>query len=125
MRVCPMTHTLSAETSQGVSRDTISTNHSRAHRYVMLSENGSTSTRPMKRAAAATTPSPSQPTAAKEVWGTLVLQMNADDTQTFELKEDKVHLICRKPGPIGRGWPTARGSLGHPLALSHLVHKAS
>ena len=72
----------------------------------MLSENGSASTRPMKRAAASTTPSPSQPTATKEVWGTLVLQMNADDTQTFELKEDKVHLLCRKPGPIGRRWPT-------------------
>lgn len=72
----------------------------------MLSENGSTSTRPMKRTAAATTPSPSQPAAAKEAWGTLVLQMNADDTQTFELREDKVHLICRKPGPIRRGWPT-------------------
>ena len=61
----------------------------------MLSENGSTSKRPAKRAAAATTPSPSQPAAVKEVWGTLVLQMNADDTQTFELKEDKAHIVGR------------------------------
>jgi pSer/pThr/pTyr-binding forkhead associated (FHA) protein len=61
----------------------------------MLSENGSTSTRPLKRAAAATTPSPSQPAAAKEAWGTLILQMNADDTQTFELKDDKAHIIGR------------------------------
>ena len=60
----------------------------------MLSENG-TSKRPAKRSAAATTPSPSQPAAVKEVWGTFVLQMNADDTQTFELKEDKAHVVGR------------------------------
>ena len=64
----------------------------------MLSENGSTSTRPMKRTAAAATPSPSQPAAAKEAWGTLVLQMNAEDTQTFELKEDKARLGVRGLG---------------------------
>ena len=56
----------------------------------------------MKRAAAATTPSPSQPAAAKEAWGTLVLQMNAEDTQTFELKEDKARLGVRGLG-LGLG----------------------
>jgi hypothetical protein len=61
----------------------------------MLSENGSTSKRPAKRAVAATTPSPSQPAAVKEVWATLVLQMNADDMQTFELQEDKAHIVGR------------------------------
>ena len=54
----------------------------------------------MKRTAAAAankTPSPSQPTSDGQgrAWGTLVLKMNAEHSQTFELREDKAHIVGR------------------------------
>ena len=63
----------------------------------------------MKRTAAAATPSPSQPAAAKEAWGTLVLQMNAEDTQTFLLYFMVVYLLAG-----ARAGPSKKGAVGRP-----------